>query len=79
MPTRGYSVLSSEGATRFDRYRNAGREMECREWRLGVMSGPQASGELPQRIYDLASTPPEIRKAGLREVMEVLRCKGQVG
>ena len=52
---------------------------QCREWRLGVRLGPNASGELPQRIYDLAATPPETRKAGFREIAEVHRCKGHVG
>ena len=52
---------------------------KCHEWRLGVRLGSNTSGELPQRIYDLDATPRRIRKAGLQEVTEALRCEGQVG
>ena len=52
---------------------------ECPEWRLGVRLGTSASGERPQRISDLPPTPPGIRKAAFREVMDALRYEGQVG
>ena len=49
-------------------------DRECQKWRLGPSLGPHASGELPQRIYDLDAVLPRIRRAGFREVMEILRC-----
>ena len=52
---------------------------KCHEWRLGVRLGPNTPRELPRRIYELAATPPGIRKTGFRKVMEALRRKGQVG
>ena len=45
----------------------------------GARLGPNASGELLRRISKLDSSPPGSRKAGLREVSEVLRRSGQVG
>ena len=51
----------------------------CRDWRLGVRLGPNASGIHSQRVSVLDATTPGIRKAGFREVMEVLRCPGQAG
>ena len=59
--------------------RNARDGKECHEWRLGVRLGPYASGALSQCIFDLDATPPGIRKAGFREVMEVLRSSERVG
>ena len=50
----------------------------CHRWRRGVRLRPAASGELPQRIYDLSPAPPRIRRAGSREVAYALRCGGQV-
>ena len=52
---------------------------ECHDWQLGVKLGLTASGELPQRTRDLPPTRPGIRKSGLRDVMDVLRRKGQAG
>ena len=52
---------------------------EYRGWRLGVRLGAAASGERSRRICYLSSTPPGIRKAAFREVMDVLRYKGKVG
>ena len=49
----------------------------CRDSRLGVRLGPEASEAYSQRVRDLFATPPGIRKAGFREVMEVARCPGQ--
>ena len=49
------------------------------EWRLGVRLGPTAAGELSQHIYDLPSTHPGIRRSGLRGVMDIRRCRRQVG
>ena len=48
-------------------------------WRLGARLGPDASGLYSQKVSDLNATPPGSRKAGFREVMEALRCPGQVG
>ena len=59
--------------------RKASDEKERREWRLGVRLAPSASGELPQRIYDLGATHPGVRAAAFRGVTEALRCPGQVG
>ena len=59
--------------------RTAREGEECHFWRFGVRMGPHASGELPRRIYDLFATPPGVRMAGYREVMEAIRCKGQAG
>ena len=41
--------------------------------------GPNASGLYSQMVSDLDATPPGIRKAGFREVMDVLRCPDQAG
>ena len=41
--------------------------------------GPNASEAYPKRVFDLDATHSGIRKAGFREVIEVLRCPGQVG
>ena len=49
------------------------------EWRLGVRLEVSASGERPQRIFDLPSTHPGIRRADFREVMDVPRNKGRLG
>ena len=46
--------------------------------RLEARLGPNASGIYPQMVSDLDATPPGIRKAGFREVMQVLRCPGRV-
>ena len=51
----------------------------CRDWRLGVRLGPNAPGIYSQRVSDLDATTPGIRKAGFREVIEVLRRPGQAG
>ena len=45
--------------------RKARDEEKRHEWRLGVRLGPNASGELPPRIYDWAATHPGIRKGRL--------------
>ena len=50
-----------------------------RDWRPGVRLRPRAPGIHSQRIYVLDAIPPGIRRAGFREVMEVLRRPGQVG
>ena len=59
--------------------RSARDGKQCRNWRLGARLGPDASGLYSQMVSDLGATPPGIRKAGFREVMEVLRRPGQVG
>ena len=48
-------------------------------WRPGARLGPFASGICSQVVSDLDAAPPGIRKAGFREVVEVLRIPGQVG
>ena len=58
----------------------AARDGEMRyNWRLGVRLGPNASELFSQMVSDLGGAPPGIRKAGFREVVEVLRSPGQVG
>ena len=49
------------------------------DWRLGARLGPKAFGNYSQRVSDLGATSPGIRRAGLGEVVEVIRCPGQVG
>ena len=68
----GYQVWALPG-------RQARGGEKCREWQLGVRLGPNASGELSQRICDLDVTTPGIRRAGLREVMGVFRSTEQAG
>ena len=68
---RDYQVWSLRGRRARDWKQRHG-------WRLWDRLDPDASGDMPQCIYQLDVTPPEIRKAGFREVMEALRCKGQV-
>ena len=58
--------------------RSARDGKQRREWRLGTRSGPNASGIYPRTVSNLGATPPGIRKAGSREVMEVRRRPGQV-
>ena len=53
--------------------------MDWRDWRLGARLRGNASGAWSQRATTLASTPPVVRKAAVREVMKVLRARGQVG
>ena len=49
----------------------------CRNCRLGARLGAAASGLYSQWVSDLEATPPGVRKAGCREVMEVLRSPGR--
>ena len=69
---RGFQVGELKG-------RNARDGKARHEWRPGVRSGPNASGIHSQMIFDLGATSPGIRKAGFREVIEVLRRPGQAG
>ena len=46
---------------------------------MGARVGPSASGELPQRNYNLDAAPRGIRKAGFRGVMGVRQCKRKAG
>ena len=41
--------------------------------------GPNISGGLARRIYNLNAAPPGICKAGFHEVAEVVRRKGKLG
>ena len=50
-----------------------------RNWRLGARLGPYASRAYSRLVWDLDATPPGIRKAGFREVTEVLCSPGHVG
>ena len=72
------SPVNGDFQVRESRGRQARVGADCHEWRAGVRLGATASGEWSQRTYDLASTPPGIRKAGFREVTEALRYPRQV-
>ena len=63
---REYQVWELKGRT-------ARNGKSLREWRLGMRMGPNASGIYPQLVSDPDATPPVIRKAGFREVLDVLR------
>ena len=55
------------------------RPGDYHDWRQGVHPGGDASGALSQRIQRLSSNPPWVRKTAVREAIEVLRLRGQVG
>ena len=59
--------------------RHARKGKASHEWRLAARLGPSASGAYSIRVFDLDATPPGIRRAGFREVLEFLRPPGQVG
>ena len=46
------------------------------DWRTGVRSGPNATGVL---AASLQTSPPEMRRVGVREILEVLPSPGHVG
>ena len=58
------------------RHANSG---DCRDWRLVVRLGGNASGAWSQRIRELSSNHPGVRIAAFRKVKETLRSRGKVG
>ena len=77
------SIAISDGAPAHQsRLHGLGTPALCGDWRdwvVGIRLRENASGAGSQRVAKLPSTPPGVRKAAAREVMEVPRARGQVG
>ena len=78
--TRLLRPLVDRGVQVWELLNRLARERKRRHnWRWGVHLRPYASGLHSQMVADSDTAPPSIRKAGFREVVEVLRCPGEVG
>ena len=75
-----HRALTGRGFPEQELKERAARNGQTRhDWRLGALSGPNASGIYSQRASDRDAAPPGIRRADFREAMDVPRCPGQVG